>query len=62
MNEDFKKSVDLWIEGQEFLIEELHLKKEFTINNIELAKKQLKNVKKSIKHEEKQLSDYIKNK
>jgi hypothetical protein len=62
MNEDFKKSVDLWIEGQEFLIEELHLKKEFTINNIELAKKQLKNVKKSIKHEEKQLSNYIKNK
>ena len=62
MNEYFKKSVDLWIEGQEFLIEELHLKKEFTINNIELAKKQLKNVKKAIKHEEKQLSNYIKNK
>jgi hypothetical protein len=62
MNEDFKKSVDLWIEGQELLIQELHVKKEFTINNIELSKKILKNVKKAIKHEEKQLSDYIKNK
>lgn len=62
MDKEFKKSVDNWIEGQEFLIEELHLKKEFTIKNIELAKKILKNVKKAIKHEEKQLKDYIKNK
>jgi predicted RNA-binding protein len=62
MDKDFKKSVDNWIEGQEFLIEELHLRKEFTINNIELAKKMLKTVKQAIKHEEKQLSNYIKNK
>jgi|LakMenE18May11ns_1017448.scaffolds.fasta_scaffold9288103_2 hypothetical protein len=62
MNEDFKKSVDLWIEGQEFLIEELHLRKKFIIENMEIGKKLLKSVNKSIKHEEKQLSNYIKNK
>lgn len=62
MDKDFKKSVDNWIEGQEFLIEELHLRKKFIIDNMEIGKKLLKNVKKAIKHEEKQLSDYIKNK
>jgi hypothetical protein len=62
MDKDFKKSVDLWIEGQEFAIEELHLRKKFVIDNMEIGKKLLKNVKKAIKHEEKQLSDYIKNK
>jgi len=62
MDKEFKKSVDNWIEGQEFLIEELHLRKKFIIDNMELGKKLLKNVKKAIKHEEKQLSDYIKNK
>ena len=62
MDKDFKKSVDNWIEGQEFLIEELHLRKIFIIDNMELGKKLLKNVKEAIKHEEKQLSNYIKNK
>ena len=62
MNQDFKKSVDNWIEGQEFLIEELHLRKKFIIDNMELGKKLLKNVKQAIKHEEKQLINYIKNK
>jgi hypothetical protein len=62
MDKDFKKSVDNWIEGQEFLIEELHLRKKFIIDNMELGKKLLKNVKQAIKHEEKQLINYIKNK
>lgn len=62
MNQDFKKSVDNWIEGQEFLIEELHLRKKFIIDNMDIGKKLLKNVKQAIKHEEKQLINYIKNK
>lgn len=59
MDKEFKKSQDLWIEGQKLLIEELKLKQEFMIKNIENQKKVLLNVEDTLKHEEKQLNDYL---
>ena len=41
MDKEFKKSQDLWIEGQKLLIEELKLKQEFMIKNIENQKQVL---------------------
>ena len=59
MDKEFKKSQDLWIEGQKLLIEELKLKQEFMIKNIENQKQVLLNVEDTLKHEEKQLNDYL---
>ena len=55
---DYLKSVDLWIEAQQFLIDELHLKRDYTIKNIEILKKSLQNTEESIQHEEEQLISY----
>lgn len=55
---DYLKSVDLWIEAQQFLIDELHLKRDYTIKNIEILKKALQNTEESIQHEEAQLISY----
>ena len=55
---DYLKSVDLWIEAQQFLIDELHLKRDYIIKNIEILKKSLQNTKESIQHEEAQLISY----
>ena len=55
---DYLKSVDLWIEAQQFLIDELHLKKDYTIKNIEILKKALQNTEEAIQHEEYQLISY----
>ena len=60
LNEDaeYLKSVELWIEAQQFLIDELHLKKDYMIKNIEILKKALHNTEESIQHEEDQLISY----
>ena len=55
---DYLKSVDLWIEAQQFLIDELHLKRDYIIKNIEILKKSLQNTEESIQHEEAQLTSY----
>lgn len=62
MEASHKKSIDLWVESQEFLIQELKLKLNFTKDNIEILKKVLKNTEDSLLHEENQLSEFIKNK
>lgn len=46
------KSVKLWIESQEILIEQLKVQKENAEFNIKLNKRSLKNTNESIKHEE----------
>ena len=60
LNEDsgYLESVRLWIESQQFLIDELHLKKDYTIKNIEILRKALQNTEESIQHEEQQLLSY----
>jgi hypothetical protein len=60
LNEDdgYLESVRLWIEAQQFLIDELHIKKDYTIKNIEILKKALQNTEESILHEEEQLLSY----
>ena len=60
INEDaeYLKSVDLWIEAQQFWIDELHLKKSYIIKNIEILKKLLQNTEESIQNEEAQLISY----
>jgi hypothetical protein len=62
MSKEYKKSVDLWIESQEYLIEELKLKLNFTKDNINILKKVLKNTENSLLHEENQLNKFIQNK
>ena len=62
MNDKYKISVDLWIEGQKLLIDELSLKEKFLIENIKNQKETLENVKNTIIHEKEQLKDYIQNK
>jgi hypothetical protein len=59
---DFEKSQDLWIEGQKLLIQELELKKEFMIKNIDTQNKILINTEETLQHELKQLNDYLKSK
>ena len=60
INEDagYKYSVKLWIESQQFLIDELHLKKDYIIKNIDIFVKSLNNTNESIQHEEQQLLSY----
>ena len=60
LNEDaeYLKSVDLWIEAQQFLIDELHLKRDYIIKNIDILVKSLQNTEESIHHEEAQLISY----
>jgi hypothetical protein len=60
MANDYKKSVQLWIEGQELLIKELEQKIDFTMQNIILNQKVLQNASESLMHEIKQLNQYIK--
>ena len=60
MSNDYKKSVQLWIEGQELLIKELEQKIDFTMQNIILNQKVLQNASESLMHEIKQLNQYIK--
>jgi hypothetical protein len=55
---DYKKSCELWIEGQESLIDELILSQGFMIQNIKNFKKQLKQHKKRIAHEVGQLRTF----
>ena len=62
MANDYKKSVQLWIDGQELLIKELELKIDFTMQNIVVSQKVLQNASESLMHEIKQLNEYIKNK
>jgi hypothetical protein len=59
---DFEKSQDLWIEGQKLLIQELELKKEFMIKNIEIQNTILINTDETLQHELKQLNDYLNSK
>jgi hypothetical protein len=59
---DFEKSQDLWIEGQKLLIQELELKKEFMIKNIEIQNTILINTEETLQHELKQLNDYLNSK
>lgn len=60
VNEDagYKYSVNLWVESQQFLIDELHLKRDYTIKNIDILVKSLNNTNESIQHEEAQLISY----
>ena len=60
MANDYEKSVQLWIEGQELLIKELELKVDFTMRNIVVSQKVLQNTSDSLMHEIKQLNQYIK--
>jgi hypothetical protein len=60
MANDYEKSVQLWIESQDLLIEELKLKVDFTTQNILVSQKVLKNASESLMHEIKQLNQYIK--
>lgn len=62
MDKAYKKSVKLWIEGQELLIKELELKVDFTAQNIIVSQKALQNASESLMHEIKQLNEFIKNK
>lgn len=57
-DDDYLKSVNLWIDAQQFLIDELYLKRDYTIKNIEILKKALQNTEESIQHEEDQLISY----
>jgi hypothetical protein len=59
---DFEKSQDLWIEGQKLLIQELELKKQFMIKNIEIQNTILINTEETLQHELKQLNDYLNSK
>ena len=60
MANDYEKSVQLWIEGQELLIKELELKVDFTMRNIVVNQKVLQNASESLMHEIKQLNEFIK--
>jgi hypothetical protein len=60
MANDYKKSVQLWIDGQELLIKELELKIDFTMQNIVVSQKVLQNASESLMHEIKQLNEFIK--
>jgi hypothetical protein len=60
MANDYEKSVQLWIEGQELLIKELEQKVDFTTQNIWINQKVLQNASESLMHEIKQLNQYIK--
>ncbi len=60
MANDYEKSVQLWIEGQELLIKELELKVDFTTQNIVINQKVLQNASESLMHEIKQLNEFIK--
>ena len=60
LNQDagYEYSVNLWIEAQQFLIDELHLKRDYIIKNIDILVKSLNNTNESIQHEEAQLTSY----
>lgn len=60
LNEDsgYLESVRLWIEAQQFLIDELNLKKDYIIKNIEILKNSLNNTNEAILHEGEQLLSY----
>jgi len=60
MANDYEKSVQLWIDGQELLIKELELKIDFTMQNIVVSQKVLQNASESLMHEIKQLNEFIK--
>ena len=60
MANDYKKSVQLWIDGQELLIKELEQKIDFTMQNILINQKVLQNASESLMHEIKQLNEFIK--
>jgi hypothetical protein len=60
MANDYEKSVQLWIEGQELLIKELQQKVDFTTQNIVINQKVLQNASESLMHEIKQLNEFIK--
>lgn len=60
MANDYEKSVQLWIDGQELLIKELELKIDFTMQNIVVSQKVLRNASESLMHEIKQLNEFIK--
>lgn len=55
---DYLESVRLWIEAQQFLIDELNLKKDYIIKNIDILTKSLDNTNEAIMHEEGQLLSY----
>ena len=54
-----EKSNKLWIEAQDLLIEQLKLQQENAELNIKLNRRMLKNVKDTIKHEEKLLKQFL---
>ena len=60
LNEDsgYLESVRLWIESQQFLIDELNLKKDYIVKNIDILTNSLNNTNEAIIHEEEQLLSY----
>lgn len=60
LNEDagYLESVRLWIEAQQFLIDQLNLKKDYIIKNIDILTKSLDNTNEAIIHEVEQLLSY----
>lgn len=60
LNEDagYLESVRLWIEAQQFLIDELNLKKDYIVKNIDILTNSLNNTNEAIIHEEEQLISY----
>jgi len=60
MSKNYQKSVDLWIEGQQLLVSELEIRRNFLITSIKINKSTLKNTEQTLKHERKMLEDYLK--
>lgn len=60
MSKNYQKSVDLWIEGQQLLLSELEIRRNFLITSIKINKSTLKNTEQTLKHERKMLEDYLK--
>lgn len=60
MSKNYQKSVDLWIEGQQLLVSELEIRRNFLITSIKINKSNLKNTEQTLKHERKMLEDYLK--
>ena len=60
MSKNYQKSVDFWIEGQQLLVSELEIRRNFLITSIKINKSTLKNTEQTLKHERKMLEDYLK--
>lgn len=60
-DQEYIKSIELWIEGQKSLIEEMKGNRDYLMNDIEIKKRSIAIIDKTLIHENKQLEKQFEN-